>query len=341
MPVRLESWGRLWYDYKNTDKTMEGGEVMLLNSFFLSLNAIISIFVMMAVGYGAKRMLGLEKEHVRRFNALVFHTLMPLMLFNNIYVSDIRAGVNFRCLGLALGVLPVLFVLTWVFVKRMEPANDQRGVMIQASFRSNFLLLGLPLIRELCPGADLANASVMLAIVVPCFNVLAVVTLETFSRKQVDVKKIVLGIVKNPLIIASAAGVLANLSGLRLPDGLANPVSQLGAAASPVALLLLGAEFEFHDLGRYRRNLAICTVLRLVVYPAVVLPLAMLAGLRGPEFAVFISMFATPSAVASFSMAVQMGGNPELAAGAVTTTTLLSAGTMFLWIFLFKSLGMF
>ena len=84
-----------------------------------------------------------------------------------------------------------------------------------------------------------------------------------------------------------------------------------------------------------------CTALRLLVYPGIALPLAALFGLRGPEFAVLISMFATPAAVSSFSMAVQMGGNPELAAGAVTLTTLLSAGTMFFWIFLFKSLGMF
>lgn len=314
---------------------------MLLNSFLLSLNAIVSIFFMMAVGYGAKRLLKLDKGDVGRFNSLVFHTLLPLMLFYNIYSSDIKGGVNIHCLGLALGVLGVLFLLTWVLVKRLEPANDQRGVMIQASFRSNFLLLGMPLIRELCPGADLATVSVMLAIVVPCFNVLAVVTLETFRRKQINTRKILLGIVKNPLIIASAAGVLLNLSGLRLPDCLSNPVSQLASSASPVALLLLGAQFEFHDVRLYRRNLAVCTMLRLVVFPAVALPLAALAGLRGPEFAVLISMFATPTAVASFSMASQMGGNPELAASAVTVTTLLSAGTMFLWIFLFKSLGMF
>ena len=314
---------------------------MLINSFLLSLNAIVSIFVMMAVGYGAKRLLHLEKAHVGRFNALVFHTLLPLMLFNNIYQSNLRGGVSFSCLGLSLSVLAVLFVLTWLFIKRVEPANDQRGVMIQASFRSNFLLLGMPLIQELCPGADLATVSVMLAIVVPCFNVLAVVTLETFSRKQIDVRQILLGIAKNPLIVASAAGILANLSGLQLPDCLSHPISQLGASASPVALLLLGAQFEFHDVRLYRRNLTICTVLRLVVYPGAALTLAALTGLRGPEFAVLISMFATPTAVASFSMAAQMGGNPELAASAVTVTTLLSSVTMFLWIFLFKSLGMF
>lgn len=214
---------------------------VLLSSFLLSLNAIISIFVMMAVGYCAKRLLHLEKEHVSRFNSLVFYTLLPLMLFHNIYRSDIRGGVSFRCLGLALSVLAVLFLFTWGFVKRVEPSNSQRGVMIQASFRSNFLLLGMPLIQELCPGADLA----------------------------------------------------------------------------------------------------ICTVFRLLVFPGVALSLAALAGLRGPEFAVLISMFATPTAVASFSMAAQMGGDPELAASAVTVTTLLSALTMFLWIFLFKSLGMF
>lgn len=314
---------------------------MLLNSFLISLNAIVSIFLMMAVGYGAKRLLRLEKEHIRRFNSLVFHTLLPLMLFTNIYTSDLRSGVSLRCLGLALCVLLALFALTWLLVVRIEPDNRQRGVMIQAAFRSNFLLLGLPLIRELCPGADLATVCVMLAIVVPCYNVLAVVTLESFRHRRADAGKILLGIAKNPLILASAAGVLANLSGLRLPQCVSGPIGQLGASASPVALLLLGAEFEFQAIGRYRRNLAVCTALRLAAYPGIALPLAALFGLRGPEFAVLISMFATPAAVSSFSMAAQMGGDPELAAGAVTVTTLLSALTLFGWIFLFKSLGMF
>ena len=314
---------------------------MLRNSFFLSLNAIISIFTMMAVGYGAKRLLHLEKTYIGRFNSLVFYTLLPLMLFYNIYSSNIQGSVSFRSLTLTLSVLMILFLLTWAFIKRVESMNSRRGVMIQASFRSNFLLLGIPLLREICPGADLATASIMLAIVVPCFNALAVITLETFSRKQIDVRQILLGIAKNPLIIASVIGLLANLSGLRLPDCLENPISQLGASASPVALLLLGAQFEFQDVRNHRRNLAICTVLRLLVYPGIALPLAALSGLRGPEFAVLISVFATPTAVASFSMAAQMGGDPELAASAVTVTTMLSAATMFLWIFLFKSLGMF
>lgn len=314
---------------------------MLKNSFLLSLNAIISIFTIMAAGYGAKRLLHLEKAYIGRFNSLVFYTLLPLMLFYNIYDSDIRGGVSLHSLTLALSVLLVLFLLTWVFIKRVEPQNSRRGVMIQASFRSNFLLLGIPLLREVCPGADLATASIMLAIIVPCFNALAVITLETFSRKQIDFRQILLGIAKNPLIIASVVGLAANLSGLRLPDCLENPISQMGSSASPVALLLLGAQFEFRDVRLHRRNLAVCTVLRLLVYPGAALSLAALSGLRGPEFAVLISVFATPTAVSSFSMAAQMGGDPELAASAVTVTTLLSSVTMFFWIFLFKSLGMF
>lgn len=314
---------------------------MLLNSFLLSLNAITSLFFIMAVGYAAKRALRLEKDMIRRFNSLVFYTLLPIMLFNNIYRSDIRANTNLRCLGLALAIIFVMFALTWHFIKHIEPADELRGVMIQASFRSNFLLLGVPLIQELCPNADLATVSVLLAVVVPCFNVLAVFTLERFGSSHVSYRQVFLGILKNPLIIASAAGVLASLSGVRLPAFVMNPVSQMGTAASPVALLLLGAEFELHSLREHRRNLAVCTAMRLIVYPAAALPVAALFGLRGPEFAALISMFATPAAVSSFSMAVQMGGNAELAACAVTTTTLLSSVTMFFWIFLFKSLGMF
>ncbi len=314
---------------------------MLLNSFLVSLNAILTIFFTMAVGYGAKRMLCLDKEHVGRFNTLVFYTLLPLMLFNNIYRSDIRGGFSPLCLGVALTVLLALLVPTWFFVKRVEPENSRRGVMIQASFRSNFLLLGTPLIQELCPGADLGNTSVMLAIIVPCYNILAVVVLETFRRSQIDFRKTLRGIARNPLVLASAAGILANLSGLRLPDFLSGSITQLGSAASPVALLLLGAQFEFRDVRLHRRNLAICSAFRLLLYPGVALPLAALAGLRGPEYAVLISMFATPTAVSSFSMAAQMGGDPDLAASAVTVTTILSALTMFFWIFLSKSLGMF
>ena len=314
---------------------------MLINSFLLSLNAVISIFTTMAVGYGAKRMLHLEKAAIGRFNTMVFYTLLPLMLFYNIYSSNLRGGAGLQSLALALSVLLVLFLLTWAFIKRVEPMNSRRGVMIQASFRSNFLLLGMPLIQELCPGADLAVVSIMLAIVVPCYNALAVVTLETFSRKHINIRHILLGIAKNPLIVASVAGLLANLSGLRLPDCLENPISQLGASASPVALLLLGAQFEFRDVRLHRRNLAICTALRLLVYPCAALSLAALTGLKGPEFAVLISVFATPTAVSSFSMAAQMGGDPDLADSAVTVTTMLSAATMFFWIFLFKSLGMF
>ena len=314
---------------------------MLLSSFLLSLNAILSIFFIMAVGYGAKRMLRLDKEHIARFNTLAFYTLLPLMLFNNIYRSDIRGGFSFHCLALALAVLFVLFLLTWFFVKRVEPDNRLRGVMIQASFRSNFLLLGTPLIQELCPGEDLGAVSVMLAIVVPCYNILAVIVLETFRRSQIDFRKTLTGIAKNPLVLASAAGLAANFSGLRLPDFLGSPIAQLGSSASPVALLLLGAQFEFRDVRLHRRNLAICSSLRLLLYPGVALSLAALTGLRGPEYAVLISMFATPTAVSSFSMAAQMGGDPDLAASAVTMTTMLSALTMFLWIFLSKSLGMF
>ena len=263
---------------------------MLINSFLLSLNAVISIFTTMAVGYGAKRMLHLEKAAIGRFNTMVFYTLLPLMLFYNIYSSNLRGGAGLQSLALALSVLLVLFLLTWAFIKRVEPMNSRRGVMIQASFRSNFLLLGMPLIQELCPGADLAVVSIMLAIVVPCYNALAVVTLETFSRKHINIRHILLGIAKNPLIVASVAGLLANLSGLRLPDCLENPISQLGASASPVALLLLGAQFEFQDVRLHRRNLAICTALRLLVYPGAALSLAALSGLRGPEFAALISM---------------------------------------------------
>ncbi|MGM9661900.1 MAG: AEC family transporter [Oscillospiraceae bacterium] len=314
---------------------------MILSSFAISANVIASLFGVMVVGYLVKKALKLEKREVKRFNTLVFYTFLPVMLFQNIRTSDLRSTVNGPLIAYSVGVLLLLFILSWWFVVRVEPRQDRRGVMIQACFRANFLLLGLSMVQELCPGADLGSVALLTAVMLPCFNVLAIVTLEYFNGSHVNTREIAVGILKNPLIIASALGVVVALLQIPIPSFLDRVVSQLSTAASPVALVLLGAQFEWGSLKDQKRQLGIVTVARLIVYPAVALTGAALLGFTGVEFATLLALFSSPVAINSFNMACQLGGDADLAANAVTVTTLLSALTMFLWIFLFKMLGMF
>ena len=117
--------------------------------------------------------------------------------------------------------------------------------------------------------------------------------------------------------------------------------SKMNGAATPVILLLLGASFESRDLSSYKKELLICVGLRLVIFPGAILSLAMALGIRDMEFVTLLALCAAPTAVNSFNMAQQLGGDSQLAGSAVVTSTAFSCVTLFIWITLFKQLGAF
>ena len=224
---------------------------------------------------------------------------------------------------------------------RLEPLNERRGVVMQGIFRSNYVILGLPIAQALLGDHELGPVSVLIAIVVPMFNVLAVFVLERFRGGNVKPGEIAVQVLKNPLVVSSALGIAVLLLGIRLPPILEKTVSGLGTIATPLQLFLLGAFFRFEGLGRYARALTAVTTVKLVVTPAIFLSLAAVLGFRGVEFVALLGIFASPTAVNSFTMAQQMGGDAELAGDIVVSTSVFSALTMFGWIFLFKTLGIF
>ena len=169
----------------------------------------------------------------------------------------------------------------------------------------------------------------------------AAVVLEVFRGQKPKPLHILGQIVKNPLVIASALGILTLAAGIRLPHILERTIQNVSAIASPLQLFLLGAFFQFSGLKTYRRELVTVSAAKLIVSPGLFLGLGALLGFRGVAFVSLIGIFASPTAVNSFTMAQQMGGDAELAGDIVVTTSAVSILTMFLWIFLFKSLGMF
>ena len=181
----------------------------------------------------------------------------------------------------------------------------------------------------------------MIAIVVPIFNILSVVILEYFRGGTPKLKEVLLAVAKNPLIIGSLAGLLVQALHVSLPDVLVSFAGKMNSAATPLILLLLGASFEARKLSDYKKELAVCVGLRLVIFPGAILTLAMLLGIRDTEFVTLLAMCAAPTAVNSFNMAQQLGGDSQLAGSAVVVSTALSFVTLFVWITLFKQLGMF
>lgn len=307
----------------------------------ISANAVLPMCLVMALGYGTRRLGWIRREEISAINKIAFRIFLPCLLYYNVYCSDLSGSFDPLLMAYAVGGVLLTFGLSLGYTLLTEKLPERRGVMIQGMFRSNYVIMGIPVATALLGADQLGTVSILIAIVVPLFNMLSVVVLEVFRGQKPKPLHILGQIAKNPLVIGSVLGILTLAAGIRLPHILEQTIQNISAIASPLQLFLLGAFFQFSGLKTYRRELVTVSAAKLIVAPGLFLGLGALLGFRGVAFVSLIGVFASPTAVNSFTMAQQMGGDAELAGDIVVTTSAVSILTMFLWIFLFKSLGVF
>lgn len=309
-----------------------------MESLIVSINAVLPVFFMLALGYFLRIVKLVDDNLIMQANKLVFRVFLPVMLFNNIYKSDLKSIFNPKLIIFGISSVIIIFLISLLFVTTIRKDNKRRGAMIQALFRSNYVILGFPIVNALFSSSS-AIPSVLAAFVVPVFNLLAVITLETFRGVKPNFLKIVKSILKNPLIIASVLGIIVNLSSITFPNVIASTISTIGSVATPLPLVMLGAFFRFDSVKNNFKDIIICTLGRLIVCPLIGSVAAMLLGFRGVEFASLLIVFAAPPAIASFTMAQQMDSDYTLSGETVIVSSALSCFTIFLWVLLYTSLG--
>ncbi len=307
----------------------------------ISANAVLPMCLVMALGYGTRRLGWIRREEISAINKIAFRIFLPCLLYYNVYCSDLSGSFDPLLMAYAVGGVLLTFGLSLGYTLLTEKLPERRGVMIQGMFRSNYVIMGIPVATALLGADQLGTVSILIAVVVPLFNMLSVVVLEVFRGQKPKPLHILGQIAKNPLVIGSVLGILTLAAGIRLPHILEQTIQNISAIASPLQLFLLGAFFQFSGLKTYRRELVTVSAAKLIVAPGLFLGLGALLGFQGVAFVSLIGVFASPTAVNSFTMAQQMGGDAELAGDIVVTTSAVSIPTMFLWIFLFKSLGVF
>ena len=308
----------------------------------LALNAVSPLFFSMAAGFLAQKAEILTRQDVPKINKVAFQVFLPCLLFYNVYTSEVSAAVRPKLILFAvIGVL-LVFTVSVIGVLRFVPQPDRRGVISQGVFRSNHLIMGIPIAQALVGSENLGPVALLVAVIALLFNLLAVIALESFRGGRAKTGTVLLGIVKNPLIISSVLGLVFLMLKLRLPKLVEQSIASLGSIATPLQLFLLGAFFRFSGLRRYVKPLAAVTCIKPLITPAFMLGAAAAFGFRGVEFVALIGVFASPTAVNSFTMVQQMHcGDEELAGDIVVCTSAFSVLSLFLWIWLFKSLGMF
>ena len=318
----------------------------------ISVNAVLPLIICMAAGYLFRRTKLVDEGFCRKCNTFCFKTFLPLMIFMNVYNSDLESAVQPGAFLFAAAAVLVIFAAAFLIIPRIVrkgsvdsagspvSAASRQAVLIQCIFRSNFVIFGYQVVANVYGAGEAAVASVMAAIVVPLYNVLAVITLEYFTNSKNGLRPVILGIIKNPLIIGAVAALLFKLSGLTLPAPFYTGLSDMAGMATPLALVVLGGTFHFDALRRNAGALAIGTLGKIVVSPLVMVPIAAALGFRDANLLSLVIVFASPAAVNSYTMAAAYGHDPELAGQLVVVTSVLSMVSVFGWIFLLRTLGL-
>ncbi len=328
-----------------------------MDELIFAFNSVAPIIFTVIVGYLLKRIGLMDADLSKKANKLVFRVFLPAMLFRNIYSIESMSSVRLGYVFYSLAALLIIFGLAVPGVMLLTKKKKCRGALLQGVFRSNYALIGIPLASSLFPGEGDAVATLLSAFMVPAFNILAVIGLSIFNNngEKPNFKKVLLGIIKNPLIIGIAAGLVTLLIrrgfveldiSFRLSDvpAIWKTLGNLSNIATPLALLVLGAQFEFSAIPSLKKEIIIGVILRSVVVPVVGIGIAYFAFgkvFSGAEFAALVAVFCTPVAVSSVPMAQEMGADAELAGQLVVFTTVTSAFTVFLASFLLKLAGVF
>ena len=320
-----------------------------MEALIFAVNAVLPIMMMVALGYALKRIGLIPAAFAPMANKLVFRVFLPVTLFLNVYGISAEMSIGIGYILYAVISVFILFGLGNLLVVLVTKGN-RRAPLLQAVFRSNFALIGIPLAEALYGAEGVAVAALLSAVAIPLFNVLAVLCFSLHSEKgKLDAKKILLDILKNPLIIAVLTGAVFLLLKNLVPSfsiervtPLYKTLSYLSGMATPLALITLGAQFEFSAVKGLRREIVTGVLCRLVIVPFLAIGIACLMRcFTGAHFAAFVALYASPVAVSSVPMTQELGGDSELAGQLVVWTTLVSALTIVLISFGLQSLGAF
>lgn len=313
----------------------------MLQNYIICVNAVIPSAIYLLIGILLKTAGVVSDEDVKKFTRVVFVTLYPFIMFDNLYGKNI--GENF---DLLLVVYSVLFTclqiaVTWFAVSRLVKEDRNKGTMIQSAFRSNIILMGLPVGINLFGKGNVTQVARVILFVVPIYNVMSVVVLERFRGGKADLVRTTKNVLKNPIILGAIAAGVVMLIGIKLPVPIEQTVSTLSDCTAPIAMILLGAALNLKGFSSDRKKIAFCVASKIMIWPALGIAGAVWLGMRDVALIAVLLMLATPTALASYAMAESMGGNGRLAGETVVISTIGACFTMPVWLFILKTAGMF
>lgn len=311
---------------------------MFIDNLIFSLNATVPVFLIMVFGWFVKKWGLLDDHSTAQINKFVFRTMLPALLFMDLSEADFREVwdtkfvlfciiVTLICVGIAVGYS--------MFFKD----KNERGEIIQASYRSSAAVLGIAFVNNIYGKSTMA--ALMIVGTVPIYNIISVIVLSVTSEENKKsgslLKSTLKGIATNPIILGIIAGISWSLIEIEQPVIMSKSISYLGNMATPLSLIALGASFKFEEAKGKLPVTAGIAFIKLVLFCSIFLPVAVSMGFRGEKLIAILIMLGSATTGSCFVMAKNLGHKGTITAFAVMLTTLCSAFTLTTWLFILKS----
>lgn len=317
-----------------------------MEDFIFSLNCTMPVFLMMVLGYVLFHRKMLTQNFVDVCDTLVFNVTLPIMLFRDMAKMDLQKDLDvwfvlYCAVASIIGIM-VAWILARLFLKDKSIVAE----WVQGSYRGSIAVLGGAFLLNIYPedGAAHVVAQALIGSVI-IFNVMAVLILalerpgDNKKDLPTQLKKAGKSILTNPLIISILLGALSALLGFTYPTIIDKTMSSIASLTSPLALLAVGAEFKWGNMKENIRPLMGACAYKLLIQPAMFLPIAVLLGWRNEWLVTLMIMMGAPTTPSSFIMARNMGHDGSMTANIIAGTTLFSAASVTLWLFLGRSIG--
>lgn len=312
-----------------------------MEQLLFSLNSTVPIFLVMVIGYIIRRLGMIDDTFVKTLNKLNYTVTLPFLVFKDLAGSDFYSVWDTRYVLYCFLVTFVSIAGIWLLAGLFYRNKANLGEFVQASYRSSAAVLGIAFIQNIYGNSGMAP--LMIIGTVPLYNVAAVLILsftgpEAHGLDKASLKKSLKGIVTNPILIGIALGVLASVCRMDFPVMIDKTINNIAVLASPLALLGLGAGFEGRKAIKQLVPTAASSALKLVILPALFLPLAIHMGFTQEKLVAILVMLGSPTTASCYIMAKNMGHEGTLTSGTVVATTFLSSITLTAWLFILRSM---
>jgi len=300
------------------------------------LGGLVPVFLLLGLGVACRRFGLLNEVSANGLNAVVANLALPALFIIKVGGSPLEAGLSWRAMAVTVAVTAVAAVVGLAIAIGWRLPPSQRGVFAQGALRGNIVYFTFPLILTTYGTDGLHLAAVTSTVLIPAMNLLAVGALEAYRPPGAAKTHIAVRVLVNPMVVGALLGLGLGVAGWHPWGWLATTLNALADLAFPGALLALGAQLEVRRLKAMWRTLSAISAIKLVAMPALGWWAMRLLGAPHRELAVAVLLLAAPTAVASHSVAADLGGDPELAGACVLFTTIVSVATYVCWVVLLR-----